>query len=119
MRSLLGLLRKEVQHIRRDPRTLAVVLMLPVVQVVLFGFAIRTDVEHRPPCHRRSGARRRRPSALRSRFTAAGVFEHEEHSCSGQEGLEPLFQSGAIQEAAGLRTGFCRDRCRDGRPRNC
>jgi ABC-2 type transport system permease protein len=42
--ALSGLLRKEAYHIRRDRRTLAVLLALPVVQVVLFGFAIRTDV---------------------------------------------------------------------------
>ena len=40
-----GLLRKELYHILRDRRTLAVLLLLPVVQVVLFGFAIRTDVD--------------------------------------------------------------------------
>lgn len=45
MRSLLGLLRKEALHIVRDKRTLAVLLLLPVVQVVIFGYAIRTDVD--------------------------------------------------------------------------
>lgn len=44
MKALLGLLRKEGYHILRDRRTLAVVVLMPVVQVVLFGFAIRTDV---------------------------------------------------------------------------
>ena len=44
MNSLWGLLRKEVYHILRDRRTLAVVVLMPVVQVILFGFAIRTDV---------------------------------------------------------------------------
>lgn len=36
---------KETRHILRDVRTLTVLLMLPVVMVLLFGFAIRTDVE--------------------------------------------------------------------------
>lgn len=36
---------KEGRHILRDRQTLAVLLLLPVVQVLLFGFAIRTDVE--------------------------------------------------------------------------
>jgi ABC-2 type transport system permease protein len=44
MKALLGLLRKEGLHILRDRRTLAVLILLPVVQVVLFGYAIRTDV---------------------------------------------------------------------------
>lgn len=45
MNSLLGLLRKEVLHILRDRRTLFVLVMMPVVQVVLFGYSIRTDVQ--------------------------------------------------------------------------
>jgi ABC-2 type transport system permease protein len=43
--ALAGLLRKEIYHILRDRRTLAVVVLMPVIQVVLFGFAIRTDVK--------------------------------------------------------------------------
>ncbi|HUR95160.1 MAG TPA: ABC transporter permease [Gemmatimonadales bacterium] len=45
MKALLGLLSKEIYHILRDRRTLAVVVLMPVVQVILFGFAIRTDVK--------------------------------------------------------------------------
>ena len=45
MRSLLGLLQKELFHILRDKRTLAVLVLLPVVQVLLFGYAIRTDIQ--------------------------------------------------------------------------
>ena len=37
MSALTGLLRKEAYHIRRDRRTLAVIIFMPVVQVVLFG----------------------------------------------------------------------------------
>ena len=45
MSALWGLLRKETLHILRDRRTLVVLLLLPVLQVVIFGYAIRTDVE--------------------------------------------------------------------------
>ena len=36
---------KEIRHILRDRQTLTVLLMLPVIMVLLFGFAIRTDVQ--------------------------------------------------------------------------
>jgi len=111
VRSLLGLLRKEVQHIRRDPRTLAVVLMLPVVQVVLFGFAIRTDVEH-VRLAIVDPAPDETTLALRSRFTSAGVFELK-NILQRQEDLDPLFQSGAIQEAVVFEQGFAA-KVRDG-----
>src|SRR5438045_5301289 len=37
---------KEFIQIRRDPRTLAIVLVMPVMQLVLFGYAINTAVDH-------------------------------------------------------------------------
>lgn len=97
MRSLLGLLRKEVQHIRRDPRTLAVIVALPVVQLVLFGFAIRTDVDH-VRLAIVDPAPDETTLALRSRFTAADVFEVKA-ILQRTEDLDPLFQSGEVQEA--------------------
>ncbi len=39
---------KEFIQIRRDRRTLAIVLVLPVMQLVLFGYAINTTVDHIP-----------------------------------------------------------------------
>ena len=36
---------KETRHILRDRQTLVVLLMLPVLMVLLFGYALRTDVE--------------------------------------------------------------------------
>lgn len=45
MNALRGLLRKEILHILRDRQTLAVVILMPIVQVILFGYAIRTDVK--------------------------------------------------------------------------
>jgi ABC-2 type transport system permease protein len=41
-------MRKEFIHIRRDPRTLAIVLILPVFQLFIFGYAVTSDVEHLP-----------------------------------------------------------------------
>ena len=111
MRSLLGLLRKEVQHIRRDPRTLAVVLLLPVVQVVLFGFAIRTDVDH-VRLAIVDPAPDETTLAIRSRFTSANVFEVKA-ILQRAEDLEPLFQSGDIQEAVVFEHDFAA-RVRDG-----
>ena len=37
---------KEFIQIRRDRRTLAIVLALPVMQLILFGYAINTTVDH-------------------------------------------------------------------------
>jgi ABC-2 type transport system permease protein len=37
---------KELQQLRRDRLTLAMMMVLPIVQLMLFGYAINTDVRH-------------------------------------------------------------------------
>ncbi len=39
---------KELRQLRRDRLTLAMMVMLPMVQLMLFGYAINTDVRHMP-----------------------------------------------------------------------
>jgi ABC-2 type transport system permease protein len=39
---------KEFIHIVRDPRTLAIMLVFPVMELILLGYAVTTDVEHLP-----------------------------------------------------------------------
>lgn len=45
---LLAIIRKEFVQMRRDRLTLAMMLLLPFVQLVVFGLAINTDVKHVP-----------------------------------------------------------------------
>ena len=42
----LSLIRKEFLHILRDPRTLFVMLAMPIIQLTLLGYAATTDIEH-------------------------------------------------------------------------
>lgn len=37
-------MRKEVRHLLRDRQTLAILLLLPIAQLLLFGLAVRTDI---------------------------------------------------------------------------
>ncbi len=48
MNRLLAIGRKELQQLRRDRMTAAMMVMLPIVQLLLFGWAINTDVRHIP-----------------------------------------------------------------------
>lgn len=43
-KSFTAFIRKEILHIIRDPRTMLIALLIPVVQMVLFGFAISMEV---------------------------------------------------------------------------
>ena len=46
MRQLLAFIRKEFYHVFRDKRTLLILFGLPVVQIVLFGFALSSEVKN-------------------------------------------------------------------------
>jgi len=43
---ILSVLYKEFLHMRRDRMTLGLIFMLPLVQLLLFGYAIQTEVKH-------------------------------------------------------------------------
>lgn len=38
--------RKEVQHILRDPKTLFILFGLPIVQIIIFGFALTNEIKN-------------------------------------------------------------------------
>ncbi len=46
MKQLLVFIRKEFYHVFRDKRTLLIMFGLPVVQIVLFGFALSSEVKN-------------------------------------------------------------------------
>ncbi len=48
MNRLLAIALKELLQLVRDRLTLAMMVMIPVVQLLLFGYAINTDVRHMP-----------------------------------------------------------------------
>ncbi|HTK29589.1 MAG TPA: ABC transporter permease [Vicinamibacterales bacterium] len=104
MTALAGLLRKEVRHILRDRRTLIVILLMPVVQVLLFGYAVRTDVKNV-----RLAVVDPLPDdqtlALRHRFAGPGVFTIVAVLHRAGD-LDPLFQAGRAQVAVLIEPGF-------------
>jgi ABC-2 type transport system permease protein len=104
MKALRGLLLKETFHILRDRRTLIVILLLPVIQIVIFGYAIRTDVENVrlaivDPTPDSETLR------LRARLTAANVF-NAVVVLSETSRLDRLFQTGAAQAAIVFEPNF-------------
>ena len=46
MRRFAAFVRKEFHHILRDRRTMLILIGVPVVQIILFGFAISTEVKN-------------------------------------------------------------------------
>lgn len=48
LRRIEAIFAKELLQLRRDRVTLGMIVMLPLVQLILFGYAINTDVRHIP-----------------------------------------------------------------------
>lgn len=74
MRVLLRVVVKEFQQLRRDRRILPMLFIAPVVQILLFGYAVNTDVTNVPTLLvdlDRTAASR----ALWDRFEASGYFD--------------------------------------------
>jgi ABC-2 type transport system permease protein len=102
--ALRGLLRKETYHILRDRRTLFVLIMLPIVCVILFGYSIRTDVKDV-----RLAIVDPSPDAttleLRNRFSATGIFRPVAF-LDDERDLEKLFQKDTVQVAIKFEPDF-------------
>ena len=113
MNALWGLLRKETYHILRDRRTLAVLIFMPIVQVILFGFSIRTDVRDV-----RLAIVDPSPDAatlaIRDRFNASGVFRTVAVAARSAD-LDALFQMDTVQVAVEFEPDFGR-RLASGQP---
>jgi ABC-2 type transport system permease protein len=106
MNALRGLVVKEVRHILRDRQTLLILLLLPLAQVLLFGFALRTDVRNvrlvvvdPTPDHA--------SMELRSRFAATDLFQVVEVLPSA-DALPGWFQRGAADQALVFEPRFAR-----------
>ena len=72
-RRLGSMIRKEFVQMRRDPSTLRLMLLVPLVQMLLFGYAIRTDVRNLPTVAF-DQSRSQESRELIQRLTATGNF---------------------------------------------
>ncbi|MBY0408232.1 MAG: hypothetical protein K2Q01_11115, partial [Rickettsiales bacterium] len=64
---------KEFIQVLRDPRMKALIFVMPVIQLIMFGYAVTTDVDHikTAVCDLDKSPQSR---ALIERFTASGYF---------------------------------------------
>ena len=70
---ILAIARKEFIQVRRDPRSLAIALLLPVMQMFLLGYGISLDITNIPTCvYDQEGSQH--SQALLARFKASRYF---------------------------------------------
>lgn len=111
MRAALGrvgwMVKKELHQVFRDPRMARLVIVAPVVQLLVFGYAVSTDVRHTPTIvldHDRS----RESRDLVAAFTAGGYFDVV--ATAERDGdLADALEHGRAALALAIPPGYARD----------
>jgi ABC-2 type transport system permease protein len=109
---VLGVVRKEFLQILRDPRLSRLIVVAPLIQLLVFGYAVSTDVRHTPTFvvdHDRTAAARE----LVEKLTASGYFDVVGGSARSADLVDALERGRAV---VGLEIppGYARDRSRPG-----
>lgn len=101
-RGLVPVCRKEFLHIVRDPGTLFFALLIPILQLFLFGFAVDTNVRQIPTVVLDESQTQESRRLLES-FAASDVFALRSYATS-PDGMYKAIQSGKAR--AGIRIPF-------------
>ncbi|MBN2198481.1 MAG: ABC transporter permease [Candidatus Aminicenantes bacterium] len=114
MKRFRAVIAKEFRHLLRDPRSLAIVFAMPLVQIFIFGYAISFDLEDIPMAA--VDFDRSQPSAELVRiFARSGVFVLK--PLGGEGGLEDAeraLRSGAVKQVLIIPPDYA-ERIREGR----
>jgi ABC-2 type transport system permease protein len=106
MTTALAIVRKELRQIARDRRTLAILLVIPALLLVLYGYALNFDVRHvRLAVQDRDGSVESR--RVVSAFVNSGYFDYTVR-VEATADLERLFGVGAVRAALVVPEGFGR-----------
>ena len=101
------MLQKEFLQMRRDRLTLAMMVVLPAVQLVLFGYAIRTEVRHLPTVVW-DGSRTQESRALIDALRNTGNFDITAR-VSGRGAVEEQLQRGDASAALIIPPDYATD----------
>jgi ABC-2 type transport system permease protein len=113
-RGRLGsIIRKEIIQMRRDRGTLVLMLGVPVMQLLLFGFAIRQDVRNLPTVVFDS-SRTQESRELAQRFQATGNFRLRGEARSYDDAIQRV-DAGRARAAIVIPEDYAR-RLKSGRP---
>lgn len=104
---LYAMVRKEFVQMRRDPATLRLVLLVPLMQMLIFGYAIRTDVRNLPTvAFDQSHTQESR--ALVQRLTATGNFVLRGTAASYEDAVRAV-DAGHAKAAFIIPESYARD----------
>jgi ABC-2 type transport system permease protein len=107
MGRLRALMRKEFIHMRRDPRTLMSIFIMPLLQLFLLGYAANTDITNVSAAvvdQDQSQASR----ALLGAYRASGFFMLD-HVAQSEAEVANLIDSGQVKAGIIIPPGYAKD----------
>ncbi len=107
LRRTLAIAVKELLQLRRDPRTALTLLGMPMLMLLIYGYALSFDVQHiRLAVVDQDGTRAARDVA--QSFLRSGYFDLVLQDRDPRS-LDPLFDSGRVQAALVIPSGYGAD----------
>jgi len=110
----VGIIVKEFIQLRRDRLTFGMIIGIPVLQLILFGYAINADPKRLPTAVLAADSGPYSRSLLAAMQTS-GYFRIE-RNVSSEEELDGLLARGEVQFAVTIPAGFDRRLVRGERP---
>ena len=107
MKQFFAFVRKEFYHIWRDKRTMFILLGMPVVQIVIFGFALTNEVKNANIAIL-DNSKDAESSSLIAQFDASRYFAIEKDLTNYNQ-VEQEFKQGKIKLAIVFPQGFAED----------
>lgn len=107
MKQFGALVKKEFYHILRDRRTLLILLGMPVVQIILFGFALTNEVKNARVLVL-DYAKDMASASITNQIDASRYFDVLEHATTYHQ-LESAFKRGSVKLAVVFPVGFNND----------
>ncbi len=107
MKQFIAFVQKEFYHIFRDQRTMFILLGMPVVQIIIFGFALTNEVKNSKIAIL-DPSKDAATTSLIAQMEASRYFEVEQVIHSAEE-LEPIFKKGKIKLAVIFPANFNED----------
>lgn len=104
MKQLITFLKKEFAHVLRDRKTLLILFGMPVIQILIFGFALTNEVKNAKVMVVDYGKDLATQQII-SKINASQYFDIEEAVLSTEE-IESAFKKGKIQAVVIFPTSF-------------
>jgi ABC-2 type transport system permease protein len=104
------ILRKELIQALREPRMRVLLFVPPIVQLIVFGFAVNLDVDHAQIAWMDMD-RTPESRSLRDRFTGSGRFDIVSAPAS-EDDVQRTLDRGEAQAVVRILPGFARDTAR-------